>query len=111
LNNAQVAALLKSPVLLIASGGLGSSFDELSLNYTQCEKHGVRIAGVILNRVLEEKRGMILQYMEKALKRWEIPLLGCIPYDAFLSSPSMSDFSQLFETEILTGAAHALQHY
>jgi phosphate acetyltransferase len=111
LNNAQVAALLKSPVLLIASGGLGSSFDELSLNYTQCEKHGVHIAGVILNRVLEDKRGMILQYMEKALKRWEIPLLGCIPYDAFLSSPSMSDFSQLFETEILTGAAHALQHY
>src|SRR5690606_3863083 len=28
LNNAQVAALLKVPIILIASGGLGSSFDE-----------------------------------------------------------------------------------
>src|SRR3989344_5544291 len=28
LNNAQVAALLKIPIILIASGGLGSSFDE-----------------------------------------------------------------------------------
>jgi len=111
LNNAQVAALLQSPVLLIASGGLGSSFDELSLNYAQCEKHGVRVAGVVLNRVLEEKREMILQYMEKALKRWKLPLLGCIPYDPFLSTPTMSDFMQLFETEMLAGKSHALQHY
>lgn len=111
LNNAQVAALLKCPVLLVASGGLGSSFDDLSLNYTQCEKHGVRVAGVILNRVLEDKREMILRYMEKALKRWEVPLLGCIPYDSFLSTPSMSDFVQLFDTEILTAAQRSLQHY
>lgn len=111
LNNAQVASLLKCPVLLIASGGLGSSFDELSLNYTQCEKYGVRVAGVILNRVLEDKRNMIVQYMEKALSRWNIPLIGCIPYDSFLSTPTMCDFSQLFDTEILTGSKHALQHF
>lgn len=111
LNNAQVAALLKSPVLLIASGGLGSSFDELSLNYTQCQNYGVRVAGVILNRVLEEKRDMIVSYMGKALKRWDVPLLGCIPYDPFLSTPTMSDFEQLFDTEILTGSPHALQHF
>src|SRR5689334_1552277 len=48
LNNAQVAALLKCPILLVASGGLGSSFDELTLNHSQCEKYGVKVAGVIL---------------------------------------------------------------
>ena len=111
LNNAQVAALLKVPVILIASGGLGSSFDELSLNYTQCEKYKARVAGVILNRVLDEKREMILNYMPKALKRWGVPLLGCIPYDSFLSTPTMCDFEQLFDMSMLTGNAHSLSHF
>jgi phosphate acetyltransferase len=111
LNNAQVAALLKCPLILVASGGLGSSFDELTLNYCQCEKYGVRVAGVILNRVLEDKREMILDYIPKALKRWNVPLLGCIPYSPFLSTPTMNDFELLFQTKLLTGAEHRLRHF
>ena len=111
LNNAQVASLLKIPLLIVASGGLGSSFDELSLNYAQCEKYGVKVAGVILNRVLEEKREMIQTYMSKALSRWNVPLLGCIPYNAFLSTPTMNDFEALFETELLTGKEFYLRHF
>ena len=111
LNNAQVAALLKAPLLLIASGGLGSSFDELELNRTQCEKYGVRVAGVILNRVLDDKRAMIEEYMNKALQRWNIPLLGCIPYDAFLSTPTMNDFEQLFQTQLITGSELRWRHF
>ena len=94
LNNAQVAAQLNIPLVLIASGGLGSSFDELELNRTQCEKYGARIAGIILNRVLPDKRAMILEYMTKALKRWDIPLIGCIPYDDFLTTPTMGDLTK-----------------
>jgi phosphate acetyltransferase len=111
LNNAQVAKILNLPLLIIASGGLGSSFDELSLNFAQCEKYGVKIAGVILNRVFEEKRAMITRYMTQALKRWNIPLLGCIPYNSFLSTPTMNDFAQLFQTELLTGKKFTLRHF
>lgn len=111
LNNAQVAALLHSPVVLIASGGLGSSFDELTLNYTQCEKVGARVAGVILNRVLEDKREMILDYFPKALKRWNLPLLGCIPFDLLLSQPTMYDFELLFDTQLVTGIEHRWRHF
>ena len=111
LNNAQVAARLGCPVILVASGGLGSSFDELMLNYTQCEKYGVQIAGVVLNRVLEDKREMIINYMTKALERWKIPLLGAIPYDAFLSIPTMKDFEILFQTTLLTGEQLRLRHF
>ena len=111
LNNAQVAALIKCPVILVASGGLGSSFDELSLNRTQCEKYGVPVAGVILNRVLEEKREMILKYMTLALQRWKTPLLGCIPYSSFLSIPTMNDFEMLFQSELLTGQEYRLRHF
>ncbi len=111
LNNAQVAHLLKTPVILIASGGLGSCFDELTLNYTQCAQYGVRVAGVILNRVLEEKKEMILEYIPKALKRWNIPLLGCIPFHPFLSSPTMNDFELLFQTKLLTGSEFMFRHF
>lgn len=111
LNNAQVAALLKCPVILVASGGLGSSFDELTLNYSQCEKYGAKVAGVILNRVLEDKREMILDYIPKALKRWNVPLLGCIPFSPFLTTPTMSDFEILFQTKLLAGAEHRLRHF
>lgn len=111
LNNAQVASLLQTPVILVASGGLGSSFDELTLNYIACEKYKVRVAGVILNRVLDDKREMILKYIPLALKRWNVPLLGCIPYTPFLSTPSMSDFEILFSTKMLTGAEYKFRHY
>lgn len=111
LNNAQVAKLLNCPMVLIASGGLGSSFDELSLNLNMCEKYGVRVAGVILNRVLDEKREMIIKYMQIALERRNIPLLGCIPYNSLLSAPTMRDFEILFKTELLTGIEHSLKHF
>ena len=111
LNNAQVAALLNCPVILITTGGLGSSFDELALNYAACEKYGVKVAGVILNRVIPEKRETILDYVPKALKRWNIPLLGCIPFAPFLSMPTMGDFEALFQTKMLTGSEFRLRHF
>lgn len=111
LNNAQVAAHLKLPVIIVAPGGLGSAFDEIYLNKTLCEAQGAKVIGVILNRVLPDKREMIIHYMEKALKRLNIPLLGCIPYDPFLSNPSMKDFEELFKTTLLSGEEHRLRHF
>lgn len=111
LNNAQVAALLKIPIIFVVSGGLGSSFDELELNRTVCEKYGVPVAGVILNRILPEKRAMILEYMAKGLERWDLPILGSIPYDPLLSNPSMKDFEQLFKTELLSGQKYRMRHF
>ncbi|MCX6989507.1 MAG: AAA family ATPase [Chlamydiae bacterium] len=111
LNNAQVAQVLNLPVILIASGGLGSSFDELTLNKTLCDHYRIKVMGVILNRVKEEKREMITHYMGKALKKWNVPLLGCIPYDAFLSNPTMQDLEILFETSLITAEQHRLRHF
>jgi BioD-like phosphotransacetylase family protein len=111
LNNAQVAKMLNVGVILVAPGGLGSCFDELALNVQMCRHHNVKVAGVSLNRVLEEKREMVREYMTKALGRWQIPLLGCIPYNDLLSSPSMRDFELLFQTELLSGEENRLRHF
>ncbi|MGB7128014.1 MAG: AAA family ATPase [Candidatus Rhabdochlamydia sp.] len=111
LNNAQVAKELNLPLILISSGGLGSSFDDLMLNITLCNQYKLSILGVILNRVLPEKQEMIQHYMRKALKRWDLPLLGCIPFDPFLSTFSMGDFELLFQTSIITGSNYRFRHF
>ena len=73
-----------------------------------CGYYGVRVKGVILNRVMESKRQMILDYFPKTLKKWNIPLLGCVPYSDLLSHPTVQDFENLFDTTLISGQAH---HY
>jgi BioD-like phosphotransacetylase family protein len=111
LNNAQVAALLGIPMLIVAGGGLGSSFDELALNVGLCEKYGVPVQGVILNRVHESKMDMVKDYYQRALERWGIPLLGTVPYNEYLSTPCMRDFEVLFKTKMIAGREHLYRHF
>lgn len=112
LNNAKVAKELGLEMVIIASGGLGSAFDELSMNISLCQQYGVKVRGVILNRVKEEKRDMILEYFPKALKQWNIPLIGCLPYNDFLSNPTIRDFENLFDdATLLSGEQHRYRHF
>lgn len=111
LNNAAVAKILGLDIVIIASGGLGSTFDELTLNFALCKELGVNVRGVILNKVLDTKREMILHYFPKALAKVNIPLLGCIPYNEFLSLPCMKDFEALFETQLISGQEFNVRHF
>lgn len=111
LNNARVAKILNTDVVLICSGGIGKAFDELALNRMMLEMEGVKLKGVIINRVLTEKKEMIESYMKKALDRWKVPLLGCIPYNEFLNSSSMKDFELLFKTELLSAEHYRYHHF
>lgn len=111
LNNVRVAAALGLEMVIIVSGGLGSAIDELALNLAICEKYALKVRGVILNRVLDEKREMLLEYFPKALCRWGVPLLGCVPYNAFLNSPTMGDFEALFTTQLISGSEHRQRHF
>lgn len=111
LNNAKVAKHLGLEMVVIATGGIGSAFDELALNIEMCKSQGVKVKGIILNKVLPDKREMILEYFPKALKRWNIPLLGCVPFMPLLSRPSMKDFSNLFKSPLLCGESKAYRHF
>ena len=111
MNNARVAALLGIDMILIANGGLGSSFDELALNRAMCKEYGVEIRGIIVNKVMPHKLDMIGTYYRKLLAGWGVPLLGLVPDHAYLGYPSMYDFCRLFGTEMLSGEKHELSHY
>ncbi len=111
LNNARIASLLGLDMIIIASGGLGLAHDELALNIEMCRHYGVRVRGIILNRVLEDKRRMILDYFPKSLSKWNVPLIGCVPYNSFLNTPTIKDFENLFNTVLLSGEQHRYRHF
>lgn len=111
INNADVASMLGLKTIIISSGGLGSSFDELALNIEMCRNRDVEVIGVILNRVIEKKREMIMNYFPKALNRLGIPLLGCIPHSDLLCNPTMEDFETLFQTRLLAGKPSRYLHF
>ncbi|MCB1180539.1 MAG: AAA family ATPase [Chlamydiia bacterium] len=111
LNNARIAKLLGLEVVIIVKGGIGSAFDELALNKALLDGMNVPLKGVILNRVIEEKEEMITHYINKALKRWGIPLIGIIPFNNFLNTPSMEDFETLFRTTLISGEDYHYCHF
>ena len=112
LNNAKVSAMLNADMVLVANGGLGSAFDELELNRVLCMHHNVRIAGVIVNKVIPEKYEQTKDYMSRAMEQfWGIPLLGCIPDRPFLGCPALADLERLFKTKLLSGQHYRMRHY
>jgi len=112
LNNAKVAKLLGADMVLIANGGLGRAYDELELNRILCQHYGVRIAGVVINKVIPDKYEQTKEYIGKAMMQtWGIPLLGCIPDRPFLGCPALADLERLFGTKLLSGSEHRFRHY
>jgi len=112
LNNAKVASLIGADMVLVANGGIGSAFDELELNRILCQHYNVRIAGVIINKIIPDKLEQTRYYMGKAMMQaWGVPLLACIPDRPFLGCPALADLEQLFKTELITGQEHRFRHY
>lgn len=110
LNNAQVAKLLNTPLILVTKGGLGSSFDELMLNLALCDKYKLQVKGIVLNKVHEEKKGMIDQYFQKALKSLDIPYLGSLPFDLLLAQPTFLDVKNFLKAKLIHGEELGSKH-
>ena len=114
-SNAQVASWLNAKMVLVANGGLGNTFDELELNKALCDREGVEVCAVIVNKVQPDKLDQTREYITKALDmHWGqgvVPLVGCIPDRPFLGCPALADFERLFQAPLLTGRQHKLRHY
>jgi BioD-like phosphotransacetylase family protein len=95
LSNAEVAKLLGAKAIIVARGGIGRPVDEISLNKSLFDKHGVEVIGAILNKVQPDKMDIVRKYTGKALQRMGVPLLGMIPEQQQLSLPNMN---QIVET-------------
>lgn len=102
-SNAQVARLLGSKVIIISSGGIGRPIDEILLNKALFDKEGVKVLGVIINKVLPDKFDKINRLVRKGLTAKGINVLGVIPYNPLLSRPTIGQILEETDFELLCG--------
>jgi hypothetical protein len=102
-SNATVAKLLGSKVIIISSGGIGRPIDEIVLNKALFEKIGVKLLGVIVNKVLPEKFEKINRLVRKGLEAKGVKVLGVIPYNPMLSQPTIEQILEETNFELLCG--------
>ena len=101
LSNAQVAKHLGCKVIIVARGGIGKPIDEVALNQALFEKEGVEIIGVIINKVMAEKVDYIADFARRGLKRRGLELLGVIPHQPMLSSPTLASIQDELSAELI----------
>ncbi|MCU0666918.1 MAG: AAA family ATPase [Candidatus Omnitrophica bacterium] len=102
-SNAHVAKLLGAKVIIISSGGVGRPIDEIVLNKALFDKIGVKILGVVVNKVLPAKFDKINRLVRKGLVRQGINVLGVLPYDPLLARPTIKQIIEETEFELLYG--------
>ncbi len=103
LSNARVASMLGAKALLVARGGIGQPVDEIALNKSLFDRHGVDVLGVILNKVDPSRMEMVRRYTAKALDRLGVPLLGLIPNVETLSYPNLAQVVETVDGRWLNG--------
>ncbi len=101
LSNAQVAKILGAKVIIVTQGGIGKPIDEVALNQALFEKEGVEIVGVIINKVLGTKLDYISDFARRGLKRRGLELLGVLPHQRMLSSPTVELIREELRAELL----------
>jgi len=84
-SNAQVAAVLNAPVMIVGRPGVGDAVDSLNMAIAYFEKFGARVAGALFNNIspvtcyhsAEDCRDMVSLYMHKYLP--SVAIAGFIP--------------------------------
>jgi BioD-like phosphotransacetylase family protein len=119
-SNATVAKLLGANVIMISSGGVGKPIDEVMLNKSLLDEEDVRLAGVIVNKVLMEKFDKISKLVKKGMEQKGLNVCGILPHQKILDIPTIREIMEelkikcLFEghnmdapaKKILIGAMH-----
>lgn len=71
----------------------------------------MKLAGVIVNKVRPDKYEQTKNYLSRALQRWDVPLLGCVPDRPYLGHPALMDLERIFKDDMISGAKHRFRHY
>ena len=101
LSNAQVARMLKAPAAIVAEAGVGRPIDEIVLNRALFARHGVEVAGAIINKVDADAHPTLPHILRQGLAKHNIELLGMLPYRPLLSNPTLSMLVEQVKGEVL----------
>ena len=97
MNNAQIAAELNAPVLLVTGGGIGNVIDSVELNLAlyQREKADVRI--IMANKLVSDKKKNTLGYLVKAFAGSGIMVTSAFDYLPTLADPTLLHVADLLK--------------
>jgi uncharacterized protein len=101
LSNAVVAASLGAPAVIVSEGGVGRPIDEIVLNAALFERHGVPVAGAIVNKVDVAAQPGIRGVLERGLAPYGIALLGVLPVRPILSNPTLEMIEEGLAGELI----------
>jgi BioD-like phosphotransacetylase family protein len=101
LSNAAVAHLLDANVIMISSGGVGKPIDEIMLNKALLDKEKVKLAGVIVNKVLPAKYDRIARLVRKGMEQKGLNVCGVLPYERVLDMPTMREIKEELKIRVL----------
>jgi BioD-like phosphotransacetylase family protein len=101
LSNADVAAMLGTPAIIVSEAGVGRPIDEIVLNHALFARRGVRVLGAVVNKVDAEAHPSLPETLRKGLARHGISLLGTLPYRPILSNPTLSMLIEQMPGEVI----------
>jgi BioD-like phosphotransacetylase family protein len=101
LSNADVAAMLGTPAIIVSEAGVGRPIDEIVLNHALFARRGVRVLGAVVNKVDAEAHPSLPDTLRMGLARHGIALLGTLPYRPILSNPTLSMLIEQMPGEVL----------
>lgn len=101
LSNAAVARMLGARAVIVSEAGVGRPIDEIVLNHALFSRHGVEVAGAVVNKVDHDEHPSLAAVLERGLARHGIELLGVLPYRPLLSNPTLSMLQEQMRGELL----------
>ncbi|MEA2025485.1 MAG: AAA family ATPase [Chloroflexota bacterium] len=101
LSNADVAARMQAPVVIVSEGGVGRPIDEIVLNQALFARHGVPLIGAVINKVDIDADPSLPEILERGLAIHGIPLLGVLPYRPMLADPTLTMLIEQMQGELL----------
>jgi BioD-like phosphotransacetylase family protein len=102
LSNADVAARLQAPVVVISEGGIGRPIDHIVLNQALFARHGVPLVGAVINKIDADADPTLPDTLARGLARHGVDLLGVLPYRPMLSHPTLTMLIEQLHGELLS---------
>lgn len=95
-NNAQVAAMLEAPVLMITGGGIGNVIDAVELNLALYQRERAKVRVIMANKLVPEKREHSMAYLCKAFQREQMLVTSAFDYSPILADPTLQHVADLY---------------
>ena len=102
LSNADVAARMGAPVVIVSEGGVGRPIDEIVLNQALFARRGVPLVGAVINKVDVDADPTLPDVLRQGLALHGIDLLGVLPYRPMLAHPTLSMLLEQMHGELLS---------